>query len=129
MRIRIVTFGLDVPAEDYLDLATGVAPAFTSWPGLLAKWWLGDAGTGTYGGVYLFASREDADRSRDTDLFRGMCADPALREVTVREYDVLDGPTAVTAPARAVGGLPQGSGAASGREGRADRAGRDAGVR
>jgi Putative mono-oxygenase ydhR len=98
MRIRIVTFALAVPREDYTRLATEVAPAFTSWPGLLAKWWLGDAASGTYGGVYLFASRGDADRSRDTDLFRNMFTHSALRQVTVREYDLLDAPTTVTAP-------------------------------
>ncbi len=76
--------------------------AFASWPGLLAKWWLGDAESGTYGGVYLFASREDADRSRETELFRGMATNPALQQVTVREYDLLDAPTGLTAPA-----LPQ----------------------
>ncbi|MGR6964414.1 YdhR family protein [Geodermatophilus sp. URMC 61] len=98
MRIRIVTFGLTVPAEDYTRLARDLAPAFTAWPGLLAKWWLTDPASGTYGGVYLFATREDADRSRDTDLFRGMSANPALRQVSVREYDILDAPSAVTAP-------------------------------
>ena len=98
MRIRIVTFALGVPGEDYTRLATEIAPAFTSWPGLLAKWWLGDAESGTYGGVYLFASRADADRSRQTDLFQNMFANPALRQVTVREYDALDAPTAVTTP-------------------------------
>lgn len=98
MHIRIVTFTLGVPDEDYTRLATKIAPAFVSWPGLLAKWWLGDATSGTYGGVYLFASRVDADRSRDTDLFRNMFTNPALRQVTVREYDLLDAPTAITAP-------------------------------
>lgn len=97
MRIRIVTFALAVPGEDYTRLATEIAPAFTSWPGLLAKWWLGDAASGTYGGVYLFASRRDADRSRESDLFRGMFARPALKNITVREYDLLDAPTAITA--------------------------------
>ena len=98
MRIRIVIFGLDVPAEAYTTHALKIASGFTSWPGLLGKWWLGDTASGTFGGVYLFASRHDADRSRDTDLFRGMFANPALTDVTVREYDVLDALTAVTAP-------------------------------
>jgi len=97
MRIRIVTFALGAPGQDYTRLATEIAPAFTSWPGLLAKWWLGDVASGTYGGVSLFASRRDADRSRETDLFAGMFADPALKHITVREYDVLDAPTAITA--------------------------------
>ncbi len=97
MHIRLVNFALGVPVEDYTRLATEIAPAFMSWPGLLAKWWLGDAESGTYGGVYLFASRHDADRSRETDLFRGMFTNPALHDVKVREYDVLDAPTAITA--------------------------------
>jgi hypothetical protein len=98
MYIRIVTFGLNIAAESYQAHAVHLSPEFTEWPGLLGKWWLADAASGTYGGVYLFASAHDADLSRDTDLFRGMVDNPALKDVTVREYDVLDEPTAVTAP-------------------------------
>jgi hypothetical protein len=98
MRIRIVTFGLNIPAEAYTEHAVHIAPGFTTWPGLLGKWWLGDTASGTFGGVYLFASQHDADRSRQTDLFRGMFANPALKDITVREYDILDAPTAITAP-------------------------------
>jgi hypothetical protein len=101
MRIRIVTFGLTIPAEAYAAHAVHIASGFTGWPGLLGKWWLADPASGTFGGVYLFASRHDADRSRETDLFRDMFADPALHDVRVREYDVLDAPTAITAPAAA----------------------------
>src|SRR5689334_13111711 len=100
MRIRIVTFTLGIPAENYLRHATDIARAFRSWPGLLGKWWLGDPPSGTYGGVYLFATRMDADASRDTDLFREMKSGPAFKDLTVREYDVLDAPTTITAPVR-----------------------------
>ena len=98
MRIRIVTFGLTIPIEAYTAHAAHIAPEFTAWPGLLAKWWLADTAAGTFGGVYLFASPDDADRARETDLFRDMLANPALEDIAVREYDVLGGPTAVTAP-------------------------------
>ena len=97
MHVRIVTFGLNIPADAYIAHAVHIAPGFAAWPGLLGKWWLGDAASGTFGGVYLFASARDADRSRDTDLFRGMFTNPALKDVTVREYHVLDAPTAITA--------------------------------
>jgi hypothetical protein len=97
MRIRTVTFTLDMPREDYVRHATDVAPTFHRWPGLIGKWWLGDATTGTYGGVYLFATRQDADRSRDSDLFLEMQTNPSFKGVTVREYDALDAPTAITA--------------------------------
>jgi hypothetical protein len=98
MRIRIVTFDLTVPPGAYTAHAEHIAAGFTAWPGLLGKWWLADIGSNTYGGVYLFATHHDADRSRQTDLFRGMFTNPALQDVAVCEYDVLDAPTAVTAP-------------------------------
>jgi hypothetical protein len=98
MRIRIVTFGLNISADAYTAHALHVAPHFTAWSGLLAKWWLADTASDTFGGVYLFASQEDADHSRQTELFRDMFTNPALKDITVREYDVLDAPTTITAP-------------------------------
>jgi Putative mono-oxygenase ydhR len=98
MYIRIVTFGLTIPVDEYEGIATELAPGFAEWPGLLAKWWLGDVSSGTYGGVYLFSGREAADLSRSTALFTGLLESPALRDVEVREYDLLEAPTAVTAP-------------------------------
>jgi hypothetical protein len=89
MRIRIVTFGLNIPAEDYSAHAVHIAPRFTEWPGLLVKWWLADPASATFGGVYLFATQADADHSRHTHLFQAMLTNPALKEVTIREYDVL----------------------------------------
>ena len=97
MLIRIITFGLTIPAETYTAHAVDIAPTFTAWPGLLGKWWLGETASGTYGGVYLFASRHDADRSRETDLFSSMYANPALKDIVVHEYDVLDAPSGITA--------------------------------
>jgi hypothetical protein len=99
MRIRIVTFDLNVSAEEYTAHAEHKAAAFTAWPGLLGKWWLSDSASGTFGGVYLFASHHDADLSRETDLYRAMFTNPAFADVTVQEFDVLGAPTAVTAPA------------------------------
>lgn len=98
MYIRVVTFALTIPADEYEGIATELAPGFTEWPGLLAKWWLGDVPSGTYGGVYLFSCREAADLSRGTALFTGLLESPALRDVEIREYDLLEAPTSVTAP-------------------------------
>jgi len=100
MYARIVTFRLDGPTPaDYANHVAAVAPAFTTWPGLLAKVWIADDVAGTYGGIYLFADRASADRSRDTDLYRSMATNPAFADLSVRELDVLDEPTAITAPA------------------------------
>ncbi len=98
MYIRIVTFNLDgIDADQYAAVADAAAGGFTEWPGLLAKFWLADRGTGTYGGVYLFETAEAADASRATPLYRGMAANPHFADLDVREFRVLDGPTAMTA--------------------------------
>lgn len=99
MYIRIVTFSITVSHEDYLAITEQVAPAFLDWPGLQAKYWLADEAAGRYGGVYVFASKQAADASRGTDLFRGIEANPAFAGLDVVEYDVLAAPTAVTAAA------------------------------
>ena len=102
MYARIVTFRLDgIAAADYQDHVAAIAPEFTAWRGLLAKIWIADHAADTYGGIYLFTDRGSADRSRDTDLFRSMAANPAFADLDVREFDVLDEPTMVTAPALA----------------------------
>jgi hypothetical protein len=102
MYARIITFRLNglTPAE-YTDHVATVAPGFTTWPGLLAKVWIADDESGTYGGIYLFADRAAADRSRGTDLYSGVEDSPAFADVSVREFDVLDELTAITAPALA----------------------------
>jgi len=99
MYARIVTFRLDGPSPaEYRDHAGTVAPAFTTWPGLLAKAWIADDRAQTYGGIYLFADRASADRNRGTDLYRSMTTNPAFADLVVREFDVLEEPTAITAP-------------------------------
>jgi hypothetical protein len=96
---RIVTFRLNgLTGAQYQEHVAAIAPAFTTWPGLLAKVWISDDDAGTYGGIYLFADRESADRSRDTELFRGMATNPGFADLSVREFDVLGELTAITAP-------------------------------
>lgn len=98
MYVRVVTFGLDgiTPAQ-YEEHCEEIADAFLEWPGLIAKVWLRDSETGTFGGVYLFESKAAADRSRSTEIFVGMVSNPGFADVTVREYDTLGAATAVTA--------------------------------
>ncbi len=97
MYLRVVTFELVGPShEAYEEQATAIADAFAAWPGLLAKVWLADEQARRYGGVYLFASAEDAARSRSTAEFRSIEALPMFTDVRIEEFDVLDRPTSVT---------------------------------
>jgi hypothetical protein len=97
MYVRIVTFGLSgvTPAE-YRARASALADGFTRWPGLQAKIWVADEERSRFGGVYLFTSRADADRSRSTPLFAGL-DNPCFVDLVIDEYDTLAGPTAITA--------------------------------
>jgi hypothetical protein len=99
MYVRIVTFTLtDITDEDYQRHAAAVAEAFTTWPGLLGKVWLSDPDRNRYGGIYLFATKADADRSRSTPLFAGLAANPAFTDLAIEEYETLPDATAVTWP-------------------------------
>ncbi len=99
MHIRIVTFRLiGMTDEQYEDHAAGIAGTFTGWPGLRAKLWLADRPQRLFGGVYLFESRADADASRTTPLFARMVDSPAFADLSIREFETLAAPTAITAP-------------------------------
>lgn len=97
MYARIVTFQLaGLSADEYLAVAEDAAHSFANWPGLVSKLWLADDHHNTYGGIYVFDSSAAAAASRDTELFRAMVANPAFSNVTISEFDVLPGPTAIT---------------------------------
>lgn len=99
MYIRIVTFTTaGISADEYRALTGSVAAGFSEWPGLLGKLWLGDGERNRYGGVYVFASKADADRSRSTPLFTALEANPAFTDLVIEEFDTLPGATAVTWP-------------------------------
>lgn len=98
MHVRIVTFRLDhLEPQAYRHHAEQIAGVFAEWPGLIAKVWLAEEPSGTYGGVYVFESRSAADRSRTTRAFEQMALNPWFTDLVVREFDVLDAPTAITA--------------------------------
>lgn len=97
MHVRIVTFRLrGMDADDYEELAEGLAGTFRQWPGLTAKLWLADREALTYGGVYVFESRAAADLSRSTPLFAELTDHPGFTQVVVSEFGTLRVPTQVT---------------------------------
>ena len=110
MYVRIVTFTLDGPSHgDYEANALAIAEAFNGWPGLEAKVWLADESARRYGGVYVFASAADAEASRTAPELVALHALPVYTDLRVDEFDVLDGPTAVTGgPLAALVGVPAG---------------------
>jgi heme-degrading monooxygenase HmoA len=97
MHIKIVTFSLEgISEEAYRQQVDAVASAFADLPGLVSKTWLANQQTNTYGGVYVWEDREALEGYAETNLFKGMAANPYLKNLTVRDFDVLEGPTRIT---------------------------------
>ena len=58
MHIQVINFRLkDLSPAGYAALCDELAPNFAAMPGLLAKVWLADDASGTYGGVYTWRDR------------------------------------------------------------------------
>lgn len=97
MNVLIVNFNLkDVDEAQYARMCDAVAPAFAAVPGLASKLWIKNSDTGTYGGVYIFESRDALNRFQETDLFRSLAVNKNLTNITADDFEVLEAPTRVT---------------------------------
>jgi hypothetical protein len=97
MQILIVNFNLDgLSEEEFASSCDELAPVFAEVPGLASKVWLADRAEGIFGGVYAFESVKATDDYLQSELFAGVGATPGLVNISVRRFDVLDGPTRVT---------------------------------
>jgi hypothetical protein len=97
MHVLIVNFNLKgVDEAQYARMCDAVAPAFAAVPGLASKLWIKNSDTGTYGGVYIFESRDALNRFQETDLFRSLAVNKNLMNITADDFEVLEAPTRVT---------------------------------
>ncbi len=97
MHVQIVNFRLEgIGEEDYRRHCEAIAPAFANLPGLVSKTWLANPDTNTYGGVYVWRSREAMEDYKKTDIYKGMLANPHLDGVVSKDFAVLENPTRVT---------------------------------
>ena len=97
MHVLVINFNLKgISEEDYLGLIEPIAPAFAGLPGLVSKTWLANERTNTYGGVYIWSDREAMEAYKETDIYRGMQANPYFENVTVTDFAIVEGATRVT---------------------------------
>jgi quinol monooxygenase YgiN len=97
VHVQIVNFNLkDISEEDYRRHCEAIASAFANLPGLVSKIWLADPDTNTYGGVYVWQDLQAMEGYAETDLYKGMLANPHFDDITVRDFAVLENPTRVT---------------------------------
>ena len=97
MHVLIVNFTLKgINEADYRGLVEPIAPAFAGLPGLISKTWLANAETNTYGGVYVWSDRGAMETYKETDIYKGMLANPHFENVTATDFAVVESATRVT---------------------------------
>jgi hypothetical protein len=99
----VITFRLvDMTDERYREVCAELAPAFAGLPGLVAKIWLADPASNTYGGVYLFADDDAVEAYISSTLYRTVGSYPHFGDLTVRRFTVDQALTRRTQPGLAV---------------------------
>jgi len=59
MHIQIINFNLEgINRAEYEGVCNELAEAFAALPGLVSKHWLADEKNNTYGGVYIWETKE-----------------------------------------------------------------------
>lgn len=97
MHIQIINFQLkDLSEADYAKLCNDLAPAYAAVSGLLAKIWLANSSTKTFGGVYLWRDQEAMENFTNTDLFKSVATHPNLSGINSSDFTVMEEPTKVT---------------------------------
>jgi hypothetical protein len=102
MDVLIVNFKLDgIPAEAWEQRAAQLAPKFAAMPDLLAKVWLADPETDTYGGAYLWHDRASLEAYLAGPVFGALPEMPGVHSIETRTFAALDTPTRISAGALA----------------------------
>jgi hypothetical protein len=94
----IVTFTTEATIDEFTSANEGDAPAFADVDGLLAKIWIADPDTNTYGGIKLFRDSAAVDTYLESDIFKSIVEDPSVEDATYRRYQVIESLTAKTQP-------------------------------
>jgi hypothetical protein len=106
MEALVVTFKNDANQEQFTAATAGHVPVFAELDGLLAKVWINDPESRTYGGIYFFSDRSALDAYLASDVFASILAEPSFEDASWRRYEVLDELTAGTQPGmQIVGGV------------------------
>ena len=97
MHIQVVNFNLEgISRTEYETVCNELAEAFAALPGLVSKHWLADEKNNTYGGVYIWENREAYDAFVNSELFAGVGSNPALVNISSKDFDVIEAPSRVT---------------------------------
>ena len=91
-----ITFNLSVPVAEYRKMTDSLAHAFLDVPGLKWKIWLLNPDAQEAGGIYLFDSQESLDAYLDGPLVAQLRRLPSIRNISIKQFEVMPGVTALT---------------------------------
>ena len=91
-----IEFDFNGTLDEYRQLAEHVAPKIAGVPGLVWKLWICDEERRRAGGAYLFSDRSAATAYVEGPVIAGLGKNPAIRNVTVRLFDVLSEASEIT---------------------------------
>ena len=94
--IMQLNFKYDVSAEEYQGAVEPLAPEFAALPGLRWKIWMINPEEGEAGGIYMFEQERDLQAFLDSELAATVISHPALRDFSVKRFEVMADLTTVT---------------------------------
>ena len=95
-KILQINFKYHVSREQYEGAVAPLAEPIAAVSGLLWKVWILNEAEQEGGGIYLFADGPSLDAYLNSEIVAGIVSNPALSDFSVKQFEVMDGVTAVT---------------------------------
>jgi hypothetical protein len=91
-----INFTFEGSKAEYLEAFSQVAASIAATPGLRWKVWPWNEGDRVGGGVYLFDDAASAQAFLQGPIASGLGQHPAVSDISIQQFEVLDSLTAVT---------------------------------
>jgi hypothetical protein len=98
MQAQIITYQLqDISQAEYLKkMVEPDAPVIANVSGLISKVWLADVEKNSYGGFYLWESKEAMEAFIHSDLVKAVVSRPFVKNVSSVDYTVNETASRIT---------------------------------
>ena len=88
MYIHIINFNITgIDRSQYEGGAMQATSAFAAVPGLIRKHWLANEENNTFGGVYIFNSKESHDAFVESKLYAGVKGNPSFINFSGKSFE------------------------------------------
>ena len=88
MYIHIINFNITgIDRSQYEAAAMKLTSVFAAVPGLKRKHWLANEENNTYGGVYIFNSKESHDAFIESKLYAGVKGNPSFTNFSAKSFE------------------------------------------